>query len=298
LDLESVIEHAHRVTGRSFASRDVKVGDRYGFHIVRLAGDLMAYVAKDDASWEKLALQRRMLARVAQRVSFRVPRPVGDVDTRGPIDLRERVPGATGPRFHDRIMNDAALRARVAAWIGETLAELHDAIANAELAPGLRVRDRDNPQYRPERLHAGIDAHLEGDLRHRAYAVVRAWHAQNTNTRADVYLHADFGSHNFAFDETTGMPVGVFDFHDGGRGPRFVDLKLVPSYGEDALAMALERYGGRASLADVRLAHAVTSLAYLAWRGEDPEAHDRGCGRDRAGAIAWVTTAIDQFTGI
>jgi Ser/Thr protein kinase RdoA (MazF antagonist) len=105
-------------------------------------------------------------------------------------------------------------------------------------------------------------------------------------------VHGDFGSHNFAFDEATGMPVGLFDFHDAGRAPRAVDLKLCPSYGEEALSIALEHYGVSVPLADVRLAHAVSALAYLAWRAEDPDAHDRGSGRDRAAAIAWANEAV------
>jgi hypothetical protein len=40
------------------------------------------------------------------------------------------------------------------------------------------------------------------------------------------------------------------------------------------------------------LYHALTALAYLAWRVDDPEAHDRLSGRDKAGAYRWVRQAV------
>lgn len=293
-DLDAVIAHAQRTTGRSFASRDVVVGERYGFWVVRLAADLMAYVAKDDAAWSNLARQRRVLTRVAQRVSFRLPRPIGRDEA--PVDLRERVPGVTGSRFHERLTNDAALRASVAAWMGDVLAELHGALANVELDT-LGVDDPVWP-HRLDRLLHGIDTHLEGEAREAAHAVARAWHERVRHTRNDVFLHGDFGAHNLAFDEETGLPLGVFDFHDAGRGPRAVDLKLLPSYGDDALGIAMTRYeeksGVALPVAEIRLAHAVTALAYLAWRADDAEAHDRGSGRDRSAAVAWAIDAVKR----
>jgi hypothetical protein len=293
-ELERIVDFASRVTGRAFASRDVVAGERHGFVVVRLANDLMAYVAKDAASRVALATQRRVLARVGQRVTFAMPRPIGAIELEGDVDLRERVVGATGARFHERILRDPTLRARASAWMGETLAELHGALAGIELDT-LGVSAPVWP-HRLDRLARGIDAHLEGEASERAHALAAAWHARAFDPRRDVYVHGDFGSHNFAFDDASGMPVGVFDFHEAGRAPRAHDLKLLPSYGDDAFAIALDRYAARAKTTlderDVRIAHAITALAYLAWRAEDPDAHDRGSGRDRAAAIAWANAAV------
>jgi hypothetical protein len=158
-DIAQVLEHARRVTGRACAARDVVVGERHGFFVVRLASDLMAYVAKGGTAQAALGRERRVLARVGQRVSFRLPRPVGEIEMEGMIDLRERVAGVSGPRFHERLMGDGALLRRVAAWMGETLAELHGALANAELS-ALGVGAPTWP-HRLDRLRLGIDAHLE-----------------------------------------------------------------------------------------------------------------------------------------
>jgi hypothetical protein len=42
----------------------------------------------------------------------------------------------------------------------------------------------------------------------------------------------------------------------------------------------------------IALYHALTALAYLAWRVDDPEAHDRLSGRDKGGAYRWVQQAV------
>jgi len=79
-DVDAVVRHARAVTGRAFATRDLVIAERFGFWMVRLANDLMAYVAKDDVTRDALVRERRIVARVASRVSFRVPRPLGSLD--------------------------------------------------------------------------------------------------------------------------------------------------------------------------------------------------------------------------
>jgi hypothetical protein len=293
-DAADVIARARRMTGRSFASRDLVVLPRDGFVLVVLADDLLAYVSTDDDHRRRLATERKVLARIASRVSFAVPRPVGPLDLTGDLDLRVPAPGATGPAHHARIMADPALARDVGTWMGCALAELHAALGPSEL-DALAVPRPDWPQA-PARLARGVDAHLEGATRDAAHEVLRLWHARPP--QREVFLHGDFGSHNFAFDSNTGKPTGVFDFHDGGRGPRVVDLALLPSYGEEITLHALAAYGADAPpLDDVRLAHAVKSIAYLAWRAEDPDAHDLRSGRDRSAAVAWAEKSVGAVAG-
>jgi len=125
--------------------------------------------------------------------------------------------------------------------MGETLAELHGARARLEV-DALGVPSPTWP-HRHDRLQKGIDAHLEGRSREAARAIAEHWSALDVarDRLEDVLVHGDFGSHNFAFDERASMPNGVFDFHDMGRAPRWVDLKVLPSYGADATATATAR---------------------------------------------------------
>jgi len=278
------------ITGRSFAERDLVVLERDDFSVVVLADDLMVYVPANDPARVRLGAQRRMLARVASRVSFSVPRPVGPLDA--DLDLRVPATGLTGGAHHERLMREPDLLAKAAEWMGRTLAELHDALTRTEL-DALAVPNAPWP-YLEEALERGVDAHLESDARDRAYEAIGRW--RERAGEPEVLVHGDFASHNFAFDGASGMPRGVFDFHGGGRGQRVIDFAYLPSFGEDATARALGAYGPNApSLSDVRLAHAVVALSFLGWRAVDPDAHDRTSGRDRAGAVSWTLAALSAL---
>ena len=275
------LARVRRITGRSFAERDMVVLRRDDFAVVVLADDLMAYVPGNE-------IQRRVLARVAPRVSFAVPRPVGPLDA--DIDLRVPAPGMTGSAHHERVMREPELLARTAEWIGRALAELHSALTKTEL-DSFAVPRAPWPYLEGE-LERGVDTHLEGTPRERAHEAIRRW--RDRLRSPDVLVHGDFASHNFAFDPKSGMPTGVFDFHGGGRGARVIDFAYLPSYGDDALMRARAAYGEHApSVEDVRLAHAVVALSFLGWRAVDPDAHDRTSGRDRNGAVSWAHAALE-----
>lgn len=275
------LARVRQLTGRSFAERDMVVLRRDDFAVVVLADDLMAYVPP-------MSMQRRVLARVAPRVSFAVPRPVGPLDA--DIDLRIPAPGMTGGTHHERLLREPALLARTAEWMGRSLAELHGALTKTEL-DSLVVPPAPWP-YLANELERGVAAHLEGPPRERAHEAIRRWRARPKE--ADVLVHGDFASHNFAFDPKSGMPTGVFDFHGGGRGPRMIDFAYLPSYGDDATRRALVAYGDHApAIEDVRLAHAVVALSFLGWRAVDPDAHDAASGRDRNGAVSWAHAALE-----
>jgi aminoglycoside phosphotransferase (APT) family kinase protein len=270
IDLARVRE----ITGRSFAERDLVVLPRDGFTLVVLADDLMAYVPTDDVARARLAAQRRMLPRVAARVSFAVPRPVGPIDC--DVDLRVPAPGQSGSAHHERLMSDPNLAARAAEWMGRSLAELHSALTRTEL-DALAVARPIWPLPHAT-LVALVDEHLDGSPA--ARATLERWRTRPAPP--DVLVHGDFASHNFAFDPKTGLPTGLFDFHDGGRGPRVLDFALLPSYGEEVLARAVAAYGAHGEPAppmdEMRLAHAVSAIAYLSTR--------------KSSAIEWVKSAV------
>jgi aminoglycoside phosphotransferase (APT) family kinase protein len=262
------------LTGRSFAERDLVVLPRDGFTLVVLADDLMAYIPTDESARMRLAAQRRMLARVGSRVPFAVPRPVGPIES--DLDLRTPAPGMTGSVHHEKLLADPDLAVRAAEWMGRSLAVLEGSLAKTVL-DALAVPRPTWPRPR-EQLARDVDALLDGDLRDAASRTLRSWYARPAEP--DVLLHGDFASHNFAFDATSGMPTGLFDFHDGGRGPRVLDFALLPSYGDAVLERALAVYGPAAPpLEDVRLAHAVSAMSYLPFR-------------ERSSAVAWVKSAL------
>lgn len=265
IDLGVILARTREITGRSFAERDLVVLERDGFTLVVLADDLMVYVPANGAWRRLLAAERRALARIAPRVSFEVPRPVGPLD-KGP-DLRVPARGMTGSAHHDRLMRDPDLAARAAEWMGKTLAELHASLTRTEI-DALDLPRPSWPLPMPE-LRSIVDSHLEASARDAAHRTLDAWIARMAETRSadDVFVHGDFGSHNFAFDAESGMPTGIFDFHDGGRGPRVLDFALWPSYGDAFLERAVRAYGDEApSRDDIRLAHAVSTISYLPFR--------------------------------
>lgn len=274
IDVSRVVEQARHLTSRSFASRDLVVLERDGFVLVVLAEDLVAYVPTDDVHRLRLATQRKVLARVAPRVSFAVPRPIGPLDLDGDVDLRTPAPGMTGPEHHARLMRDAQLAARAGEWMGRALAELHAALAPSELH-ALAVPRPTWPLPLAD-LARNVDARLEGRSRDAAYAAIERWRALPASP--DVLVHGDFASHNFAFDSETGLPTGVFDFYDGGRGPRALDFALLPSYGHGVVERAREAYGPDApAIEEIRLVHAVSAIAYLS---------------TKTSAVEWVKSAL------
>lgn len=268
------MEDARRVTGRVF-SRSI-VLDRTGFWVLLLDDDVVAYVPKTERRRVALARERRVLARIATRVSFPVPKPIGKLDA--PIDVRAMVRGRAG----------GEARADAVPWMARSLAELHGSLTVLEL-------DAFGVEPPGPEVDGGIDSHLDGEDAKRAHAIAAEYKARivERDVRRDVLCHGDFGTHNFTHDDA-GLPNGVFDFHDIVRAPRWFDVRYVPSYGEDALREALAIY--RVDERDVRLAHAGAALESLAWRAHDPDAHDTKSGRDRAGAIAWVKTAIARLS--
>jgi aminoglycoside phosphotransferase (APT) family kinase protein len=108
--------------------------------------------------------------------------------------------------------------------------------------------------------------------------------------------HGDLGSHNVAFEPKTSEVLGVYDFDTAACVDRHWDFKYLHSYTPPFRQAVLEAYRRHTGIIPdtqrITLYHALTALAYLAWRVDDPEAHDRLSGRDKAGAYRWVRQAV------
>jgi hypothetical protein len=88
--------------GERVAPATIAVARRGWRWHARLPGDRMLFVPVDDDGARRLVAERRLLAAIAPRLSFAVPRPLGAID--GPIDLRQGVPPSkqlADPRVHD-----------------------------------------------------------------------------------------------------------------------------------------------------------------------------------------------------
>jgi aminoglycoside phosphotransferase (APT) family kinase protein len=264
--------------------------------IAELPGERVAHLPPDDASAVRLARERRLLALIAPRVDFAVPRPLGPLDA--PLDLRARVPGVSGPAglaAHFRAIADPARAARLADDFARIAAGLHQALSAAELA-ALGPAPAPAWPMAAARL-AALAPSLPGDLAARASEVVARYGGIEVAPADHALVHGDLGSHNFGFDDAGGV-TGLFDFEEAAAGDRHRDFRYLPSYGEPAFPLALAAYATRTgfvpSLERVCLYHAATALSYLAWRADDPADHDRRSGRDGEQALAWADLAVSS----
>jgi hypothetical protein len=136
------------------------------------------------------------------------------------------------------------------------------------------------------------DATLTAQVRE----VLARFDALDVGASEVVLVHGDLGSQNLAFAPETSEVLGLYDFEDMACVDRHWDFKYVHSYPAAFRRAVLEAYqDGTGLVLDVgriALYHALAALSFLAWRVEDPEAHDRLSGRDEAGAYRWVRQAI------
>jgi hypothetical protein len=291
-ELSELIDDARAQLGVSVDAdaHQVRLIERDGRAVVLLTDDVVAYVPRDPIMRFKLQSERNVLERIASRLSFAVPRPLGNFNA---FDFRMNVRGATGIEFQQRaIANNPD---GFASWMAKGLAEIHTAISSTDIW-NLHLSAPDWPMDHA-RLRVGIDQHLEegSAIRERAHAVADRWRDCD-RSRGYGLLHGDFGGHNFVFDPESAMPIGLLDFLDHGQGSRLYDLKFLPSYEPSVCSRVLSEYSERTKIAidrqELALFHAATAISYLAWRAQDPVAHDGQSGRNREQAIAWATRAV------
>lgn len=275
-----------------------------------LPGSRALYVAQAPEGRAWLARERALLRALAPRLRVAVPQPLADDAFALGLDVRALVPGETmwGLRPEHRARVDAMTR--FARALGTLAAELHGALPADELARlvGEPCPERWPPP--PAYLRARVPGSLRAPsprpgaagraLERRMLAVIDRYERALDDARAadEALVHDDLGSHNLVFEPRSKRLVGVFDFAGAGWRDRHLDFKFLPSYGDALLETALTEYEARAgvrpSRARVRTYHAATAIAYLAWRVDDPVAHDRDSGRDFAGAVTWIEEAVTR----
>jgi aminoglycoside phosphotransferase (APT) family kinase protein len=284
---------ALRETGEAIAPSELApMHHDWRWH-VRLPGDRMLLVPTDDAGARRLQRERRLLAALAPRVTFAVPRPLDDVD--GPLDIRQRVPGEVGMHLHWSTLEDPVLATAYAGDLARVLAELHVAFSPTEAAALAGAQRPETYPLPAERLVAVVGS-LPAEVHHRVRAAIDRY-TEILAAPADLVLvHGDVGTHNLAFVPGTRRVAGLFDFEEASCADRHLDFKHLPSYGPRVLGLVLDDYRERTGVAidipRMRVLHLMTALSFWAWREDDPEAHDRLSSRDRDQALAWIGHAL------
>jgi aminoglycoside phosphotransferase (APT) family kinase protein len=296
---ESLCAVFNRVTAWQLAPRDVVLAYREWRWVAQLPGQRVAFVAGTAQARQRLARERQLLQLLADRVRFRVPR-LEWVDPSGTWDIRRKVPGEPGltlteATHHQLILEDPAIAQRAGQRIGEILAEWHRAFTPEEAR---QLAPMEPPLAIPlERMRANLAIGIDDDaLKAQVERIFARVDALEIGEGEVVLVHGDLGSHNVAFEPETFEVLGVYDFDAIACVDRHWDFKYVHSYPTPFRQAVLGAYQGCTGIAPdvprITLYHALTALSYLAWRVDDPEAHDRLSGRDQAGAYRWVRQAV------
>jgi aminoglycoside phosphotransferase len=295
---ESLCFALNRATSLRLAPRDVVLAYHHWRWVAHLPAQRIAFVADTENARQRLARERQLLQLLAGRAHFGVPRVEG-VDPHGNWDIRLKVPGEAGltltyATHHRRILDEPAIAQRTGQRIGQILGELHSVITPEEArqlapsAPPLATSERTRVN-----LAIGLD---DTALQAQVQGVFERFDALEIADDEVVLVHGDLGSHNVAFEPETSAVLGVYDFDAIACVDRHWDFKYLHSYTSPFRQAVLEAYRSHTGIIPdprrITLYHAITALAYLAWRVDAPEAHDRLSGRDEAGAYRWVRQAV------
>jgi aminoglycoside phosphotransferase (APT) family kinase protein len=179
--------------------------------------------------------------------------------------------------------------------IGEILAELHSAITPEEarrLAPLELPLATSIERMRMNMAMGFEDVALQSQVKE----IFARFDALAIGADELVLVHGDVASQNMAFEPETSEVLGIYDFEDIACVDRHWDFKYLHSYPALFQRAVLEAYQDCTGIAPdvqrITLYHALSALSFLAWRVEDPDAHDRLSGRDKASAYRWVREAV------
>ena len=288
-DIDRAVALASRAGVDNRVLRVERRGDRV---VVELPGHVV-WLAGSASTITQLALERRVLSALADRLPVAIPVPVAH---EGRACLRTKVIGQSGLEHHGRVMTDPRIAAAFAVELGRLFAAVHTALGADDLRrlieyglPTTAVLDW------PDIVRGA--ASLEGQRSRRAQALIEA-HQMDRIADADrTFLHGDLGSHNLVVDGD-GRIIGLFDFEESCHGDRHHEFRWMPSDGRAFLERAMGVYcdltGATVDLRRVRRAHALAALSQLGWGLNDPDEHDRRTGRTLAGTRAWAERAVDE----
>ena len=296
LTVEFVCE-ALRSAGVLCSPQDVVLTAREQRWAVSLTGERIAWFPASEPGARRLDIERRVLALLAERCSYQVPRLLF-VSERG-FDLRQMVPGLCDPwGLYHRCRTDLNLSRKIGRFIGSMLAEQHVKINEADVTGWLpqRVAWPEPSQWMRERLPHVVDDH---DLIRIMERVIEHYEAVPVDQKDRVLVHGDVGLHNLVFDPHSDTVSGVFDYDSAAWADRHHDFRYLvfDEDREDMLDSALEAYGSATGCQigrdRVRLYNAACAISFLAFRMDIPP-DQRSCGRTLAEDLQWVRKALSK----
>jgi hypothetical protein len=270
--------------------------------LARLPQQRLAWFAASDEGRAQLITERRVLALVASRCTFRTPRVLLE-DPTGDFDVRSMVPGNADPfGLYAAICKDEEVAGCVGSDIGAMLAEQHTRIRPSDIESWLP-----NRPYWPEprawvceRLPSVVN---DAELIAAADDILVAYESVAAAEDDRVLAHADLGVHNMSFDPVSHRVQGIFDYDGAVCADRHHDFRYL-LFDNDSTALldsAISAYepvvGCTIQRERVYLYQAACAVTFLAFRiGKSPE--DPWCGRTLAEDLKWSRHAIRAYRRI
>jgi hypothetical protein len=271
--------------------------------VIQVSDDLIAFVAEDQASWERLCRETTLFSRIAPKMPVLVPSLVASDEQRR-AQLRKKVPGYTSSsiealvfttpehlsakeRYHPSLAITEPGK-RLAVDLGRSIAALHTAIlAEEALEIGFPKR---NSLDVLDAVDTELSPHKEAEKIRVALPGIRRWFAALPPDLA--FCHRDIQAYNFTIDQKTGALLGLFDIEDAGVDHRAEDLKYLPSYGMTFTSLALEVYNQAAktkvTMEEVGYFHILSALEHFLFISRE---------RPRwPGIVDWSLAAIEKFS--
>jgi len=267
--------------------------------LVSISAGRLAWFAASPEGLRLLALERRVLALLAERCTFPVPRVIHVAQHHG-FDVRIPVSGSCEPwSIYERAVRDPAVARRVGEGIGRILAEQHLRVAASDVVGWLpdRVAWPERSGWIAERLPRVVE---DPGLIERVGGLIERYEALPIADRDRVLVHGDVGFHNLALDPETWSVRGIFDYEAAAWADRHHDFRNLLFHEDrtDLLEAALAVYeaatGTTLSRRRIALYNAALAATYLAYRGGmSPDTVS--CGRTLAQDLRWTRGAIDRL---
>jgi hypothetical protein len=193
--------------------------------------------ARHDAALVRLQREVSILAFLRPRVTITLPQMVWH-DGPQPFSQHRKIPGRS-LEAADYEALDEGRRNALATRMAQLYAELHALPLNRMQAAGAVAVD---PWMAPDDILAGAEPLLPKKLVPFLKRTVKAYRKLAISGDDLIYGYFDGHGWNMAFDHSTGMLNGVFDFADSGFGSRHRDLSYSNWISADLTLRIISRY--------------------------------------------------------
>jgi hypothetical protein len=193
--------------------------------------------ARHDAALVRLQREVSVLAFLRPRVTITLPQMVWH-DGPQPFSQHRKIPGRS-LEAADYEALDEGRRNALATRMAQLYAELHALPLNRMQAAGAVAVD---PWMAPDDILAGAEPLLPKKLVPFLKRTVKAYRKLAISGDDLIYGYFDGHGWNMAFDHSTGMLNGVFDFADSGFGSRHRDLSYSNWISADLTLRIISRY--------------------------------------------------------